>query len=132
MIVAFLAFTCATSFATAAQAETPPPKESLAIFEGQLHGHQVSAVTLRTKAHTFRVALTDGHVVSVLFPAAQRQQLTTNIKAAGITVKIAKTPPAPSHKRRYIAGAFALVVIVLAVAGVLVSSRRRRRREEGK
>jgi ATP-dependent Zn protease len=131
VIVAFLAFTCAAPFVTAAQAETPPPKESLATFEGQLHGHQVSTVTLRTKAHTFRVVLADGHVVSVVFPSAQQQQLARNIEAAGITMKVAKVQP-PSHKRRYIVGAMVIVVIVLAVAGVLVSSRRRRRREEGK
>src|SRR5271155_1729500 len=74
--IALLAFACAAAFATTALAAAPAPSESLVIFEGQLNGHQVSAVTLRTEAHTFRVVLTDGRIVRVMFPAAQKEQLT--------------------------------------------------------
>jgi ATP-dependent Zn protease len=129
-MVAFLALACAASFATTAQAETPPPKESLAIFESQLNGHQVSAVTLHTKAHTFHALLTDGRKVIIAFPSSQQQQLVSDIGAKGITVKVAKVQPPPSHKRRYIVGGVMIVAIVLAAVGLLLRRRRRMREEE--
>ncbi len=127
--VALLAFAYAASLATTALAATPPPSESLVIFEGQLNGHQVSSVTLHTKAHTFHASLTDGRRVIIAFPSSQQQQLVNDVRAKGITVKVAKVQPA-SHKRRYIVGGVVIVVIILAVVGVLLLTRRRRMREE--
>ena len=89
------------------------------VFEGQLNGHRVRAVTLRTKAHTLHVTLEDGRVVKVVFPSSQQQQLVSEIGAKGITVKVAKVK-SPSHKRRYIVGVVVIVVIVLAVVGLLL------------
>jgi ATP-dependent Zn protease len=96
------------------------------IFEGQLNGHQVSKVTMFTKAHSFRATLVDGRVVRVVFPSAEQQRLIDDARAKSITVKVARGQP-PSHKRRYIVGG---IVIVLVVAGLLVYMRRRRMREE--
>jgi len=127
--VALLACVCAVASAASASAATPAVKESLVIFEGQLNGHQVSAVTLRTKAHTFHVTLKDGRVVKVVFPSAEQQRLIQDLGAEGITVKVAKVS-SPSHKRRYIVGGVVIVVIILAVVGLLLR-RRRRMREEG-
>jgi len=120
-----LAFACAASLATTASAATPPPSESLTIFEGQLNGHQVSAVTLHTKVHTFHASLTDGRRVVIAFPSSQQQQLMSEIRAKGITVKVAKVQP-PSHKRRYIVGGVVILVIVLVVVGLLTRMRRMR------
>ena len=121
-----LAFACAAAFATTAPAATPAPSESLVIFEGQLKGHQVSTVTLHTKAHTFRVLLTDGRIVRIAFPASEQQRLVGDIGAAGVTVTVAKAQ-SPSHKRRYIAGGVVIVLVILALGWLL---RKRRMREE--
>jgi ATP-dependent Zn protease len=124
LVCAFVIASTAT-----APAATPTPSESLAVFEGQLNGHQVRAVTLRTKAHTFHVTLEDGRVVKVVFPSAEQQRLMQDLGAEGITVKVAKVS-SPSHKRRYIIGGIVIVVIVLAVVGLLLRHRRRTREEE--
>jgi hypothetical protein len=122
---------CAIASATPALAtRTAPTKESLVIFEGQLHGHHVSGVTLHTKTHTFHASLKDGQKVSVVFPASQQQRLEGDIGAEGIAVKVAKVQPPPSHKTLYIVGAIVIVVIALAAAGLLLYMRRRRMRED--
>ena len=123
--MAVLAFACTITSPAAALAAAPPPSESLVVFEGQLNGHQVSAVTLHTKAHTFHVTLEDGRVVKVVFPSAEQQRLMQNLGAEGIAVKVAKVQ-SPSHKRRYIAGGLVIVVIILAVVGLLLRRRRMR------
>ncbi len=124
--VALLVSVCALVSTATALAATSIPSESLVTFEGQLNGHQVSKVTLFTKAHSFRVTLVDGHIVRVAFPSAEQQRLINDARAKGITVKVATGEP-PSHKRRYIAGG---VVIVLIVVGLLAYLRRRRTRNE--
>ncbi len=118
----------ALASASALAATAPAPKESIAVFEGQLHGHQVRAVTLRPKAHRLTVLLGDGHKVVVVFPASRQQQLRSAAEAGGVTVKVAKVKP-PSHKRRDIAIAVVLV-IALAVGAWLLMRRRRTREEE--
>jgi len=128
--VALLVCACALASITTALASAAAPTESLAIFEGQLNGHQVSTVTLFTTSHIFHASLTDGRKVRIAFPPSQQQQLVQDIRAKGITVKVAKTPPPPPHKLRYIVGGIAIVVIVLALVGWLLSARRRRAREE--
>jgi ATP-dependent Zn protease len=127
--VALLVCACTLPSTATALATTQPANESLAIFEGQLNGHQVSTVTLGTKAHAFRVVLADGHIVRVVFPPSQQQQLMKNIEAAGITVKVAKVQP-QSHKRRYLVWGVVVVLIILAAIGLTLSARRRRMREE--
>lgn len=127
--VVLLACACAVAHATPTLAATPLAEESLAIFEGQLSGHRVSAVTLHTKAHTFHASLTDGRRVSIAFPPSQQQRLVKDVRARGIAVKVAKVQP-PSHKRRYIVGGVVIVVIILAVAGLLLRARERRMRED--
>jgi len=129
--IALLVCVCAALALTAtALAASAPANESLAVFEGQLDGHQVSTVTLHTKAHTFHASLTDGRKVSIAFSPSQQQRLVQDIRAKGITVKVAKVQPPPSHKLRYIVGGIAIVVVVLAVAGFVLLARRRRMREE--
>jgi ATP-dependent Zn protease len=128
--VALLACVCAIVHATSALAAMPLPRESLVTFEGQLNRHQVSAVTLHTKVHTFHASLTDGHRVSIAFPSSQQQRLEGDIRARGIAVQVAKVQSPPSHKRRYIVGAVVIVVVVLAIVGLLLLSARRRRMHE--
>jgi hypothetical protein len=125
--VALLACTCALlASAVTALGATPPPRESLVTFEGQLHGHQVSAATLRTKVHILHVSLRDGRKALVALPSAQQQRVLGEIGAEGVAVKVVEAKP-PSHKRRYIAGGAVIVVVVLGVAVWLM--RRRRTRE---
>jgi ATP-dependent Zn protease len=113
----------------AALAAASAPSESLATFEGQLNGRQVSVVSLHTAAHTFHVTLANGRKAIVAFPASEQQRLVGEVKAKGVTVKVAKVKP-PPHKLRYIVGGAAIVVIILAVASLLLFRRRRRLREE--
>jgi len=68
----------------------------------------------------------DGRVVSVAFPSVEQQQLLDDVRAQGITVKVAKVQH-PQHKLRYIVGD---VVIVLGIAIWLLMRRRRTREEE--
>jgi hypothetical protein len=119
----------ATSTATTQAATVRASKESVVVFEGQLRGHRVRAVTLFPKAHRFHVVLTDGRKVGVVFPAAQQQRLVGEVAAAGVAMKTAKAK-AVSHKRRYIAAGILIVAIALAVAAWLVMRSRRRREEE--
>jgi ATP-dependent Zn protease len=127
---ALLVYACVLASATTALAASPPPIESIVVFEGQLNGHQVSAVTLRTRAHTFHVTLTDGRKVRIAFPPSQQQRLLNDIETKGIAVKVAKAQPPPSHKLRYIVGGIVIVAVVVAVVGLLLYMRRRRLREE--
>lgn len=127
--VALLVCACTLPSTTTALAVTQPANESIAIFEGQLDGHQMRTVTLHTKAHAFHALLTNGDRVIVSFPSSQQQRLIDEIRTKGITVNVAKAQSS-SHKRRYIVGGLVVVVIVLAVVGVLALSRKRRTREE--
>jgi ATP-dependent Zn protease len=128
--VALLVCTCALASATTVlAATTQPTNESIAVFEGQLDGHQVRTVTLHAKAHAFHASLTDGDRTIVAFSPSQQQRLVDEIRAKGVTVNVAKAQ-ASSHKRRYIVGGLVVVVVVLAVVGVLALTRRRRMREE--
>jgi ATP-dependent Zn protease len=128
--VALLVCACALASATPTLAATPLPQESLVIFEGQLNGHQVTAVTVHTKTHTFHISLKDGRRISIAFPASQQQRLEGDIRAQGIAVQVAKVQPPPSHKLRYIVGAIVIVLIVLAIVGLLYMRRRRTREDE--
>jgi ATP-dependent Zn protease len=103
--------------------------ESLAAFEGQMAGHQVRAVSLVSSTHTFHVALRDGRKMRVVFPAGEQQRLMTQIKSAGITVKVAKVKPAQA-KTRYILGGVVIALIALAGGGWLLLRRKRMREEE--
>lgn len=127
--VALLACACTFPAAATALATTQPTNESIAVFEGQLNGHQVRTVTLHTKAHAFHALLTDGDRAIVAFPSSQQQRLVGEIRAGGVTVNVAETQ-SPSHKRRYIVGGLVVVVIVLAIVGMLALSRKHRTREE--
>lgn len=129
-VALLLACVCMIAHATPTLAATPLPREGLVTFEGQLNGHQVTAVTVHTKAHTFHVSLKNGRRISIAFPASQQQRLEEDIRAQGIAVQVAKVQPPPSHKLRYILGAVVLVAIVLAVAGLLYVRRRRTREDE--
>lgn len=121
---------CATFSATPAMAATAPaPKESVAVFEGQLHSHQVDEVTLHSKAHSLHISLTDGRKAVVEFPSGQQGRLIGEVGASGLSLKIAKVK-APSHTRRYIAVGIAIVLIALVVGGMLMLRRRRRMRED--
>ena len=130
MAVALLVCAFVIAPTATAPAATPLPQESLTIFEGQLNGHQVSAVTLHTKTHTFHASLTDGRRLSIAFPASQQQRLEGEIRAQGIAVQVAKAQSPPSHKRRYIVGGAVIVAIVLGIAIWLLMRRRRLREEE--
>lgn len=124
---------CALAIATATPsvvAAAVTTSESVAVFEGQLKGHQVTAIRLHPKAHSFRVTLTDGNKATVVFSASEQQRLLGEAKAHGITVKVTKVQQ-PSHKRRDLVIGAAIVVVVLAVAvGGWLYVRRRRMREE--
>ncbi len=126
LAIALLAFVCIAAPATASKLE----KESVSTFEGQLNGHQVHVVSLHSSASTFHIALVDGRKLVVSYSDSEKQRLLEEIKAKGITVKVAKTS-APSHKLRYIVGAIVIVVIVLVVVALLYTRRRRLREEEG-
>ena len=112
-----------------ALAATTTPRESVAVFEGQLYGHQVRKVTLLPRAHNFRVLLSNGSKVVIVFPASRQQQLRSAVEASGVTLTAAKVTP-PSHKRRDIAIAIGVVVIIALAAGAWLLVRRRRMHEE--
>lgn len=131
-VIASLAFAwMGASPAPPALATTPAtPIEGVAVFEGQLNGHQVRAVVVHAKTHRLRITLGDGRKVTVTFPATEQQRLLDEIRAHGITVKVTKTQ-SPSHKRRDIAIGVAVVVIVVGLAvGAWLYLRKRRIREE--
>jgi ATP-dependent Zn protease len=115
--------------AVAPAASAAAPQQSVVAFERHLSKGEVKAVSLHTAGHTFHITLTDGSKAIVPFPASAQQRLVGEIKAKGLTVKIAKVPP-PSHKLRYIVGAAAIVAIILLIAGLVLLMRRRRMREE--
>lgn len=119
----------ALTYVPSALAAASLTDESLAAFEGQISGHQVRAVSLVTSAHTFHVALKNGRKMRVAFPAAEQQRLVSEIKSAGITVKVAAVKPAAA-KTRYIVGGVVIALIVLAGGGWLLLRRKRMREEE--
>lgn len=132
MTIALAVLACAfaaLASASALAATAPAPKESIAVFEDQLHSHQVRAVTLHPKAHNFHILLSDGRKVVVVFPASRQQQLQSAVEGSGVTVKVAKVQP-PSHKRRDIAIAVAVVLVIALAVGAWLLVRRRRMREE--
>jgi ATP-dependent Zn protease len=127
--IALLACSGALSGSMQAIAAEQTAQESVTVFEGQLHGHQVHAVTLHTKAHKLRVTLKDGSKVSVVFPASDQQRLLEDVRSRGITVKMTTAQP-PSHTRRYLAIGVAVVLIIVLAAGAWLFMRRRRMRDE--
>ena len=128
---AIAALACAGVLATAtpALAASQAAQEGVVVFEGQLNGHQVKAVVLHTRAHSFRVTLRNGRKVSVAFPASEQQRLLEEVEAHGVAVKVAKAQP-PSHTRRYVAIGVAVVLVIALAAGAWLFMRRRRIREE--
>lgn len=110
--------------------------ESLAALEGQLHKHEVHALTFHPTPEPghVHVSMNDGtHYTVVYSGAAEQEHLIAVGRADGSSVTVAtvkaKTKTATHHKLRYIAAGILIVVIVI-VAAVLLIDRRRKLREE--
>jgi hypothetical protein len=106
--------------------------ESLAALEGQLHSHQVHALSFHPAASTghVHVSLNDGRHMTVVYTSAEQAQLIAVAKADGTRVAIARAKPKAAakpaaHKLRYIAGGI-LIVVIAVVAAVLLIDRRRK------
>jgi hypothetical protein len=104
--------------------------ETLSAYEGQLHHHEVHALTFHSGSETghLHISLDNGSHMTVAYPAAQQAKLVTQAREAGARVKIATVKPAKAtavkHKLRYIAGGI-LILVILIVLGVLLIGRRR-------
>jgi hypothetical protein len=105
--------------------------ETLKAYEGQLHHHEVHALTFHSGSEIghLHISLSDGSHMTVAYPAAQQGKLVTQAREAGARVKVATVKPAAKatavhHKLRYIAGGI-LVVVILVVLVVLLVGRRR-------
>lgn len=105
--------------------------ETLKAYEGQLHHHEVHALTFHSGSETghLHISLDNGSHMTVAYPAAQQGKLVTQAREAGARVKIATVKPAKKattahHKLRYIAGGVLILVILIVLVVLLVGRRR--------
>src|SRR5450631_464401 len=133
LLTASVAMTATALGATAIHFEA----ESLAALEGQLHSHQVHALSFHPAASTghVHVSLNDGRHMTVVYTSAEQAQLIAVAKADGTRVAIARAKPKAAakpaaHKLRYIAGGI-LIVVIVVVAAVLLIDRRRKLSQAG-
>lgn len=109
--------------------------EGLSSLEGQLHKHEVHALTFHptpTPGHV-HVSMDDGRHYTVVYAATSDQErliALAHTDGIPVTVATAKTKSTTTHhKLRYIAAGI-LIVVILIVAAVLLIDRRRKLREE--
>jgi hypothetical protein len=130
-----LALLCSASMlaVTPALAAVSYEKESLAEYEQQLAGGQISAVTINKFIRTLRITLKDGRHVLATYPKHGEPAVAAHLHAKGVPVTVltpevaqkeAKSKPV-KHKLRYIAGGVLIVVIVIVGAVLLIVRRRR-------
>jgi hypothetical protein len=108
--------------------------ESEAQFQQQLAAKKVKSVIINKRVRSLRVTLTDGTHVLAGYPAHQEPQTAARLRANGVNVTVlskaaakGEAKPKPvSHKRRYIAGAVLVALIVIAGAVLLIRRRRQR------
>jgi len=135
-----VAYACLISaaVATAAEVTIAYQPESITVYQQQLAGGQVQAVTINKAIRSLRVTLKDGSHVLVKYPPheepAQAAALAAkHVPVIVLTPKEAKKEAAASktvhHKIRYIVGGI-LIVVVVVVGSVLFISRRRRALED--
>ncbi len=117
------------ALAAKSEASTHFPLESVQIYEKQLAGGQIKVARFNAKKHSLHLTLNDGSKVRVVYPPQQRAKYAAALKAAGVTISASKAP-SPSHKRRYIFGGIALVVLILLAIGVVLVVRRKRANDE--
>lgn len=105
--------------------------ESLKTYEGQLHHHEVHALTFHGASQTghLHVSLNNGDHMTVAYPAGEQGKLVTQAREAGArvqvaTVKAAKAATKVKHKLRYIAGGVLILVILIVLVVLLVGRRR--------
>ncbi len=105
-------------------------KETLKAYEGQLHHHEVHAVTFHSGSPTghLHISLNNGGHMTVEYPSAQQAALVAAAEAANTRVKVAtvkvKKTTAVKHKLRYIAGGLLILVIVVVLVVLLIGRRR--------
>jgi hypothetical protein len=117
------------AFAAKSEASTHFTLESVQVYEKQLAGGQIMVARFNPKKHSIHLTLKDGRKVRVVYPPQQRGKYTAALKASGVTISASKAP-SPSHKRRYIFGGIALVVLIVVVVGVVLVLRRKRANAE--
>ncbi len=112
-------------------------KETLQVYEAQLHHGQVHALTFHpgpTIGH-LHISLNNGGHMTVSYAVTEQGKLVAQAQAANARVKIAtattKKTAAAKHKLRYIAGGI-LIVVIIVVLIVLLIGRRRAVAEEGR
>jgi hypothetical protein len=128
---ALCAVFAAMAFALPAGAATVHfEKETLKAYEGQLHHHEVHAVTFHSGSPTghLHISLNNGGHMTVEYPASQQAKLVAAAEVANTRVKVAtvkaEKAAAVKHKLRYIAGGL-LILVILVVLVVLLIGRRR-------
>jgi hypothetical protein len=109
--------------------------ESFSVFEQQLAGGKIKAVTINKRVRSLRVTLDDGSYVLARYKPKEEQKVAAALQAKHVPVLVL-TPTEASkevkagskkhakHKLRYIA-AGVLVVVIIIVAAVLLIRRRR-------
>lgn len=105
--------------------------ESLPALEGQLHKHEVHAVTFHpvpAPGH-IHVSMSDGRHFTVIYAVGEQARLVALAHANGVRYTVAKVKPkavkSTHHTLRYIAGGIVVVVIIVVVAVLLVDRRRK-------
>ncbi|HEY2630921.1 MAG TPA: hypothetical protein VGI26_00915 [Solirubrobacteraceae bacterium] len=105
-------------------------KETLKAYEGQLHHHEVHAVTFHSGNPTghLHISLNNGGHMTVEYPSTQQTSLVAAAEAANTRVKVATVKvtkkTAVKHKLRYIAGGILIVVIIIVLIVLLIGRRR--------
>jgi hypothetical protein len=111
--------------------------ESLSVYEQQLNGGKIKAVTINKRVRSLRVTLDDGSYVLAHYAPKGEQQAAAALEAKHVPVvvlspteasrELKSEPKKPAkHKLRYIA-AGVLIVVIIIVAAVLLIRRRRYR-----
>jgi hypothetical protein len=135
LALALACLCCASllALAPAARGAVSYEKESLAEYEQQLAGGQISEVTINKFIRSLRITLKDGRHVLATYPKHEEPTVAAKLKSKGVPVTVltpevaqreAKSKPV-KHKLRYIAGGV-LIVVILIVGAVLLVFRRRR------
>jgi ATP-dependent Zn protease len=111
------------AFAASSKDSAHYPLESAQIYEEQLAGGEIKVARFNTKKRSLHLTLKNGTKVRVSYPPHQKPKYEAALKAAGVSLSAAQ---APSHKKRYIVGGIAIVVLILIVIGVVLVVRRKR------
>lgn len=109
-------------------------KEGFKVYEQQLAGGQIEAVTINKRLRSLRVTLKNGQHVLARYKPKGESSAAAALQAKGVPVTVLSTTEAASekpahHKLRYIVGAAVIVVLVIVATVLFVDRKRKRDRE---